>query len=71
MGGAPAHLCDCRTDRLIALAHAIEPLMMLTVDAEQAIPPDDKITIDGLLRIRLQLTRYRVWLFDRADGASR
>lgn len=45
--------------------------MMLTVDAEQAIPPDDKITIDGLLRIRLQLTRYQVWLFDRADGASR
>lgn len=56
-------------DRLLAVAHAIEPLIMLTIDAEHATPPAEKVLNEGLLQIRFRLTCIQVWLFDRAKGA--
>lgn len=56
-------------DRLLAVAHAIEPMLMLTIDAEHATPPDERVLNEGLLQIRFRLTCIQVWLFDRAKAA--
>jgi hypothetical protein len=57
-------------EHLLCLAHALEPLMMLAVDAQHAVPLGAKGLVDGLLRIQLQLTRYQVWLLDEANRGS-
>lgn len=57
-------------DRLVALAHALEPVMMLAADAQHAMPLTARGVIDGLLRIRLQLARYQVWVINQAKRST-
>ena len=58
------------SDRLVALAHGLEPLMLLAFEAEGFVPPGDATTTDALLKMRLQLTRFQVWLFDQAKRGA-
>ncbi len=57
-------------DRLVALAQALELLLMLAVDAEHAVPLDDRTTLEGLGRMRLQFSRQQFWLLDRAKRGT-
>lgn len=57
-------------ERLVALAHALDVVLMLAVDAEHAVPLDDRTTLEGLNRMRLQFSRQKFWLLDRAKRGT-
>ena len=44
--------------------------MMLAFDAESFVAPAKNPTSDGLLKMRPQLTRFQVWLFDQAKRGT-